>query len=174
MLSQIVNSYCLACWWIVQIITPRSNYFPREIIPPRGDNLHYPPTSQAITVLLYRTFNSKRQNHKTRANLNVLTRCQLDSLPFVARLCFISVVTAATLLLSLCWHVRVCVHLLAQRNTVALLHYVRTDFHCCTLLCHGIINSYCQACWWIVQIITPRRNYFPRATPEGNNSFEGW
>ena len=23
---------------------------PREIIPPRGDNLHYPPSSQAITV----------------------------------------------------------------------------------------------------------------------------
>ena len=36
-----------------------------------------------------------------------------------------------------------------------------------------IINSYCLACWWIVQIITPRRNYFPRATPDGNNSFEG-
>ena len=32
------------------------------------------------------------------------------------------------------------------------------------------INSNCLACWWIVQIITPRRNYFPRATPEGNNS----
>ena len=37
----------------------------------------------------------------------------------------------------------------------------------------NIVNSYCLACWWIVQIITPRRNYFPRATPKGNNSFEG-
>ena len=111
---------------------------PREIIPSRGDYLHYPPTSQAITVLLYRTFYSRRQNHKTRANLNVLTCCQLDSLPFVARLCFISVVTIATLLLSVCWHVRVCARLLAQRNTVALSHCVRTDVNCCALLCHGI------------------------------------
>ena len=106
---------------------------PREIIPSRGDNLHYPPTSQARTVLLYRPFCNKRQNHKTRADLNVLTRCQLDSLPFVARLCFISVVMVATLLLSVCWHVRVCVFLLA------LLHcsivYARTFIvvHCCAM-----------------------------------------
>ena len=67
---EIVNSYCLACWWIVQIITPRRNYFPRAlIIPSRGDNLHYPPTSQAITVLLYQTFYNKGQNHKTRPEL---------------------------------------------------------------------------------------------------------
>ena len=26
---------------------------PRELIPSTGDNLHYPPTSQAITVLIY-------------------------------------------------------------------------------------------------------------------------
>ena len=122
----------------MQIITPRRNYFPRATIPLGGDYLHYPPTSQAITVLLYRTFYRKRQNHKTRANLNVLTRCQLDSLPFVARLCFISVVTVATLLLSVCWHMCVCVRLLAQRNTVVLFHCVRTDVNCCSLLCHGI------------------------------------
>ena len=100
--------------------------------------LHYPPTSQAITVLLYRTFYNKRQIHKTRADLNVLSRCELDSLPFVARLCFISVVTVATLLLCVCWHVRVCVCLLAQRNTVALFHCESTDVHCCALLCDGI------------------------------------
>ena len=75
----------------------------------------------AITVLLYRAFYNKRQYHKTRADLNVLTRCQLDSLPFVARLCIISVVTVAMLLLIVCWHVRVCVHLLAQRNTCAFV-----------------------------------------------------
>ena len=123
---------------ITYIITPRRNYFPREIITSRGDNLHYSPRSQAITVLLYRTFYNKRQNHRTRADLNPLARCQLDSLPFVARPCFISVVTVATLLLSVCWHVRICVCFLAQRNSIELLHCVRTDVHCCALLCRGI------------------------------------
>ena len=33
---------------------------------------------------------------------------------------------------------------------------------------HAIKNSNCLACWWIVQIITPRRKYFLRATTEGN------
>ena len=42
--------------------------FIQEIIPSRGDNLHYPPTSQA-TVLLYRTFYNKGQSHKTRPEL---------------------------------------------------------------------------------------------------------
>ena len=69
----LINSYCLACWWIVQIITPRRNYFPRATPEGNnsfgGDNLHYPPTSQAITVLLYRTFYNKGQNHKTRPEL---------------------------------------------------------------------------------------------------------
>ena len=36
-----------------------------------------------------------------------------------------------------------------------------------------IINSNYLACRWIVQIITPRMNYFPWATPEANNSLRG-
>ena len=116
----------------------------REIFPSRGDNLHYPPTSQAITVLLYRTFFGKLQNHKTSANLNVLTLCQLDSLPFVARLCFISVVTVARLLLSFCWHVRVCVRLLAQPNTVALCMHGRS------LLC--IVVPWDKKDYWLAII----------------------
>ena len=137
--DSIINSYCLACWWIVQIITRggiiSQGQGPREIIPSRGDNLHYPPTSQAITVLLYRTFYiyNNWHNHKTRADLNVLTHCQLDSFPFVAGLCFISVVTVATLLLSVCWHVRVCVRLLAQRNTCIVYERTFIVVQCCAM-----------------------------------------
>ena len=131
---------------------------PREIIPSRGDNLHYPPTSQAITVLLYRTFYiyNNWHNHKTRADLNVLTRCQLDSFPFVAGLCFISVVTVATLLLSVCWHVHVCVRLLAQRNTVALCMNGRS------LLCSVVPwdkSNYLLACAIIPLFLTVIVNY---------------
>ena len=32
-----------------------------------------------------------------------------------------------------------------------------------------ILNSYFLACWWIVEIINPGRNCFPRATPVGQN-----
>ena len=105
---------------------------PREIIPSRGDNLHYPPIRHAITVLLYRTSYNKWQTHKTRDDLNVLTRCQLDTLPFVARLCFISVVFVGTcVFVSVCWH----------NATVELLHCVRTDVHCCALLYRTFYNK---------------------------------
>ena len=97
----------------MQIFTPRRNYFPRATH--EGNNNF----CLIITVLLYQTFYNKRQNYKTRAYLNVLTRCQLDSLPFVARLCFISVVAVATLLLK-CLLACAC-----------LCPFVGTTQHCC-------------------------------------------
>ena len=67
----VINSYCLACWWIVQIITLRMNYFPRAM--PEGNNSSFEgtPTRQAITVLLCRTCYrpNKRQNRKTGPEL---------------------------------------------------------------------------------------------------------
>ena len=57
--SALVLSYdfapCCKMFGITKQLSPLEGIIslgrcPREIIPSRGDNLHYPPTSQAITV----------------------------------------------------------------------------------------------------------------------------
>ena len=48
-----------------------ADYHTENEFPTRGDNLHYPPTRRAKTVLLYQTFYrpNKRQNRRTGPEL---------------------------------------------------------------------------------------------------------